>query len=46
MIKILVAEDEEPISNLIRINGYELMEYAKGLEIPVNAPWMARKLRI
>ena len=74
MIKILIAEDEEPISNLIRmnltkagyqckcafdgetaadmmeennfdlalldimlpgINGYELMEYAKTLEIPV-----------
>lgn len=74
MLKILVAEDEEPIANLIRmnltragyqcvcaldgekaadlmqndrfdlvlldimlpgINGYELMEYAKGLELPV-----------
>lgn len=74
MLKILVAEDEEPISNLIRmnltrngyccvcagdgesaadlmmnekfdlvlldimlpgINGYELMEYAKQLELPV-----------
>ena len=74
MLKILIAEDEEPISNLIRmnltragyqcvcaldgknaadlmmeehfdlvlldimlpgINGYELMEYARGLELPV-----------
>ena len=74
MLKILIAEDEEPISNLIRmnltragykctcafdgekaadlmsnehfdlmlldimlpkINGYELMEYAKGMELPV-----------
>lgn len=74
MLKILVAEDEEPIANLIRmnltragyqcvcaldgetaadlmqndrfdlvlldimlpgINGYELMEYARGLELPV-----------
>lgn len=74
MLKILVAEDEEPIANLIRmnltragykctcafdgekaadlmssehfdlmlldimlpkINGYELMEYAKGMELPV-----------
>ena len=74
MLKILIVEDEEPISNLIRmnltragyqcvcaldgkkaadlmmeehfdlvlldimlpgINGYELMEYARGLELPV-----------
>lgn len=74
MLKILIAEDEEPIANLIRmnllkagyqctwasdgekaadlmmnepfdlilldimlpgINGYELMEYAKGMELPV-----------
>lgn len=74
MIKILIVEDEEPISNLIRmnltkagyqckcafdgntaadlmaennfdlalldimlpgINGYELMEYARSLELPV-----------
>ena len=65
MLKILIAEDEEPIANLIKmnlrragyscvwapdgekfdlvlldvmlpgINGYELMEYARSLELPV-----------
>lgn len=85
MLKILIAEDEEPISNLIRmnltragyqcvcaldgkkaadlmmeehfdlvlldimlpgINGYELMEYARGLELPVilpDSPWQYGK---